>query len=169
MYDYKVHALDTATGAQRWEVTMGGVMYSSPTISNDSATIFVGSGDKVHALDAATGVQRWAVTTGGEVYSSPAVSNDGATIYIGSNDNKVYALAKRDDCGTGKYYSFTSAVCTDCPVRTYSNTTETLNCTSCFNCWTTLGPRSTFCIPMKDCLSGTFRTTTDESCVPCVT
>jgi len=69
------------------------MVWSSPTVSPDGATIFIGSNDnKVYALYAATGTEKWSFVTGGQVYSSPAVSPDGATIFIGSYDNKVYAL-----------------------------------------------------------------------------
>jgi hypothetical protein len=75
-------------------------------------------------------------------------------------------------CAAGKYgtpaaTSLSAATCTDCPVGTYSNTTGAVNCTSCFDGWTTFGPGSTFCFPMKDCLPGTWRTTDDGSCIPC--
>jgi outer membrane protein assembly factor BamB len=66
---------------------------SSPAVSPDGVSIFVGSYDsKVYALNAATGVQRWAFATGGGVLSSPAVSPDGASIFVGSIDGKVYAV-----------------------------------------------------------------------------
>jgi eukaryotic-like serine/threonine-protein kinase len=91
--DYKVYALNAATGAQRWAFSTGGYVYSLPAVSPDGASIFVGSSDnKVYALNAATGAQRWAFATGGDVESSPAVSPDGASIFVGSWDNKVYAL-----------------------------------------------------------------------------
>jgi outer membrane protein assembly factor BamB len=66
---------------------------SSPAVSKDGTTIFVGSNDnKVYALDVLTGAKKWEFQTGAWVTSSPAISKDGTTIYVGSNDNKVYAL-----------------------------------------------------------------------------
>ena len=84
------HTAAFATGAQRWSFVTGDEVDSSPAVSPDGASIFVGSYDnKVYALNAATGAQRWAFATGGYVVSSPAVSPDGASIFVGSNDNKV--------------------------------------------------------------------------------
>ena len=50
-----MYALNAATGAQRWAFATGGGVDSSPAVSPDGASIFVGSGDsKVYALNAAT-------------------------------------------------------------------------------------------------------------------
>ena len=54
----------SAPEAQRWAFVTGSIVHSSPAVSPDGASIFVGSGDnKVYALNAATGVQRWAFAT----------------------------------------------------------------------------------------------------------
>ena len=96
--DYKVYALDAATGHPRWTYATGAAA-SGPAVAG--GTVYVGSGvgvgsgaGKVHALDAATGRVRWTYTTGGPV-SDPAVA--GGTVYVGSDDQKVYAL----DAATG--------------------------------------------------------------------
>jgi len=66
---------------------------SSPAISSDGATVFVGSYDKkLYAIDAANGTLKWAFETGGNVRSSPAISSDGATVFVGSFDGKLYAI-----------------------------------------------------------------------------
>ena len=70
-------------------------MRSSPAVSPDGATIYIGSSSStVHALNAATGAEVWSFQTAYRSRSeaSPAVSPDGATIYMGSNDHSVYAL-----------------------------------------------------------------------------
>ena len=68
----------------------------SPAVSNDDATVFVGSADKkVYALDALNGTLKWTfdtADTGGAVRATPTVSRDGATVFVGSTDKKVYAL-----------------------------------------------------------------------------
>jgi outer membrane protein assembly factor BamB len=92
--DYKVYALDAATGHVRWAHTTGGAVKSSPAVA--AGIVYVGSADhKVYALDAATGHVRWTYTTGNHVDSSPAVA--AGTVYVGSDDHKVYAL----DAATG--------------------------------------------------------------------
>ena len=75
----------SAPESQRWVFGTGGYVSSSPAVSPDGATIFVGSDDyKVYALNAATGAQRWVFVTGNSVESSPAVSPVGASIVVGS-------------------------------------------------------------------------------------
>jgi len=75
---------------------------SSPAVSPDGSTVFVGSDDKkVYALIATTGAQRWAFATGGAVRSSPAVSPDGATVFVSSYDAQVYALNSNPPCSPG--------------------------------------------------------------------
>ena len=50
--DYKVYALDAVTGAKKWEFATGRHVQSSPAVSMDGTTIYVGSWDrKVYALD----------------------------------------------------------------------------------------------------------------------
>ena len=64
-------------------------MFSSPALSSDGATVFVGSNDyKLYAICATSGTQKWALhvkraVTGGKVHSSPALSSDGATVFVG--------------------------------------------------------------------------------------
>ena len=49
------HAAAFAPGDERWAFATGGRVYSSPAVSPDGASIFVGSSDsKVYALNAAT-------------------------------------------------------------------------------------------------------------------
>jgi outer membrane protein assembly factor BamB len=89
-------------GTQKWEFETGGDVYSSPAVSKNGTTIYVGSYDwKLYAIDAVTGAKKWEFETEGDeysspagsaVYSSPALSNDGTTIYVGSYDNKLYAI-----------------------------------------------------------------------------
>ena len=69
---------------------MEGNVDSSPAVSDDDDTIFVGSHDnKVYALDALTDAKKWSFKTGGRVSLSPAISNDSNDI---SWDKKAYAL-----------------------------------------------------------------------------
>ena len=86
----------TPAGVERWVytgVTGTNAISSSPCLSSDGTTVYLGATDrKVHALDAATGEPRWTYTTGGFILaSSPAVDSNGV-IYIGAYDGKLYAL-----------------------------------------------------------------------------
>ena len=86
----------TPAGVQRWVyagVTVTNGISSSPCLSSDGTTVYLGATDrKVHALDAATGEPLWTYTTGGPILaSSPAVDSNGV-IYIGAYDGKLYAL-----------------------------------------------------------------------------
>ena len=42
-HDKKVYALDAVTGAKKWEFATGDCVFSSPAVSKDGTTIFVGS------------------------------------------------------------------------------------------------------------------------------
>lgn len=86
----KIYALDAATGAEKWNATIGtGYLMSSPAVTNGS--VFIGSDDsRVYALNATTGETVWDFLTGGEVQTSPAVLN--TIVYVGSDDTSLYAL-----------------------------------------------------------------------------
>ena len=91
-WDGKLYALNSATGAKKWERALGPFIYSSPAISRDGTTIYSGSGDfALHAVSASTGAELWSFPTGYWVDSSPAVGDNG-TIYFGSWDKSVYAV-----------------------------------------------------------------------------
>ena len=73
-----LHAVRASDGTVMWTCTTGGEIHSSPTLSADGATIYVGSVDsKLYAVSASDGTQKWTHTTGDRVYSSPALSADG--------------------------------------------------------------------------------------------
>ena len=90
---------------EKWSFPTVGPVFSSPAVSKDGATIFVGAqfpepsgtGCKVYALDALNGSQKWSYSFSEEHISSPAVSKDGATIFVGTASLKlpaahIYAL-----------------------------------------------------------------------------
>ena len=96
-----------SNGTQKWVFEKGSEVRSSPAVSSDGATVFVGSVDgKVYALHANNGTQKWVFETGvwfvrfsGTMVSSPALSSDGATVFVGSN-MKAYAICANN--GTQK-------------------------------------------------------------------
>ena len=76
-----LHALDTASGAERWKYTMTSNWVSgSPAVSGD--LVYVGGDDGyLYALDAASGRERWKQKTGLSMDStSPVVS--GGLVYV---------------------------------------------------------------------------------------
>jgi outer membrane protein assembly factor BamB len=93
-------------GEQQWRFSVGGsVTLSSPVLSPDGATLYVGvetlSGGRVVAISARDGGPRAGWGSQGRVLtdaveSSPAVSADGSTIYVGSADGTLYALRAAD-------------------------------------------------------------------------
>ncbi|MDD2890719.1 MAG: PQQ-binding-like beta-propeller repeat protein [bacterium] len=78
----------------KWKTltTTTGAKYSSPTLSPDEGTIFVGcSNNKLYAFKTSDGSVRWSYVTSDEVRSTPAVGSD-TTIYIGNYSGRLYAI-----------------------------------------------------------------------------
>ncbi|MFB6121682.1 MAG: PQQ-binding-like beta-propeller repeat protein [Halobacteriaceae archaeon] len=89
-----VHALDAATGTERWRFDTGGRVKSSPTVVE--GTVYVGSDSAaVFALDAADGTEQWRSDADGYfVEASPTVVNH--TVYVGNSGNLFLALDAAD-------------------------------------------------------------------------
>ena len=93
--DDSVYAYNT-DGSMKWQsanpVPQSGDYNSSPALSADESTLFIGSdNNRLYAIWTADGTERWNVNIGGNVESSPAVASDG-TIYVGSYDGGLYAI-----------------------------------------------------------------------------
>src|SRR5439155_26832521 len=87
-------------------VATGGVVISSPAITDDGLVIF-GSHDKsIYAADAG-GKVVWRHPTGDLIWSSPALG-PGGVVYAGGDDDKVYALDVKDGA---LRWSFTTGPC----------------------------------------------------------
>ncbi|MEW6381867.1 MAG: PQQ-binding-like beta-propeller repeat protein [bacterium] len=105
-----IYALDS-NGSVRWSYQAAGEIYSSPAISADGSTIYVGStGGAVYALRSGIDYSpetrlRWKFAAEGGFYSSPAVGTDG-TVYIGSSNNTIYALDPADAANSRVKWSY---------------------------------------------------------------
>jgi outer membrane protein assembly factor BamB len=87
--DFKLYALDAATGDKRWEYETGSWVESSPVIAN--GVVYFGSNDgNLYALDARSGEKLWDFKTAYPVMSTPAVAD--GIVYFGADDYYVYAL-----------------------------------------------------------------------------
>ncbi len=87
--DYKLYALDAATGAKRWEYKTGSWVESSPAVVND--VVYFGSNDGwLYALNAHSGEKLWDFKTEFPIRSSPAVAD--GIVYFGADDYYIYAL-----------------------------------------------------------------------------
>ncbi len=98
--DYKLYALDAATGAKLWEYKTDSWVESSPAIVN--GVVYFGSNDgRLYALDAHSGEKLWDFKVKYAIRSSPAVAD--GIVYFGADDYYVYAL---DAVKGGKRWDF---------------------------------------------------------------
>jgi outer membrane protein assembly factor BamB len=91
--DGVLHALDAATGAERWTFATGGTYNAAPVAfpAVDGGIVYVGAPTgTLFALDAETGTRRWTVTVGGSL-TTPLLVYDGL-VYAGSADGNLYAF-----------------------------------------------------------------------------
>eukprot|EP00947_MAST-08B_sp_MAST-8B-sp1_P002029 g2029.t1 len=113
--DHNVYAINANTGTARWTFQTSAKVWSSPVLSRDAKTVFVGSTDfQIYAINVDDGSLKWAIQTGNKVWSSPALSPDGQTLYIGSDDYKLYAVNVDD--GTVKWVYLTSGQVESSPI-----------------------------------------------------
>jgi outer membrane protein assembly factor BamB len=99
--DGSLHAVDLATGRQRWRYkTAGPVQESSPCAAG--GLVYVGDLSGVlHAVDAASGKPRWTFKAETEIKSSPNCSAD--KVYFGSYDQNLYCLSAQSGALVWKY------------------------------------------------------------------
>merc|ERR1719399_609941 len=89
----------------RWSRSFGGDIDSTPVLSPDRKTLYLGSYDHyLYALDTATGNVKWRYTAGLEYFiidrSTPVLSHDGSVVYaasmVGSGNGNLYAIRASD-------------------------------------------------------------------------
>ena len=97
-----MHALEVATGEEKWKTTIGAGWSSESSPAVVGGTVYIGSRDNnIYALDATTGNVKWKHFTGGEVHSSPVVLD--GIVYIGSADLHLYVLDAQTGAEKWKY------------------------------------------------------------------
>ena len=84
--------LDAKSGELLWRSRLFGEQaHSSPTLSEDGKTLYVGANDgSLFAIDEESGKIQWRFQTHGEIKSTPLVLN--GSIYLTSWDENLYAL-----------------------------------------------------------------------------
>ena len=82
------------TGKEKWRFKTGLSVESTPAVSADGLSLYVGSSDTyLYCLNTATGQTKWSYKTGGAVSGgSPVLSSDNKMVYFASWDYNVYAL-----------------------------------------------------------------------------
>ncbi len=88
--------LAQAEGTRQWAYSIAGYTASSPALSPDGETIYLGveasgGAGRVLAIPRNGGALRWSVNRPQGVVTSPAVDTDG-TIYLGGDDGRFLAL-----------------------------------------------------------------------------
>lgn len=94
-------ALRAQEGSMQWPFSvMGYITLSSPSLSPDGTTVYVGvqtnTAGRVVAIRALDGGRRWDKTFTDSVDSSPAVSADGTAVYVGCSNGILYSLRASD-------------------------------------------------------------------------
>ena len=89
-------ALIVTTGRARWNVSVGGPVWSSVALGPGHA-LYVGAGSDVLCVDADTGSVRWRFTppggaAAGPSTSSPTLTPDGGALLVGAADSGVWCL-----------------------------------------------------------------------------
>jgi outer membrane protein assembly factor BamB len=115
----------TASGLGNWiwrydilqsgSLPNGSYVLSSPAISRDGSTIYVGSNDDYLYAVNSNGTLKWRHFAAGDVQSSPAVASDG-TIIFGSDTGHVSAIIDSGNGSTFKWDYPTSGAVVSSPI-----------------------------------------------------
>lgn len=87
----ELFAIDS-DGSEKWNFLVGDWVDSSPTLSPDEKTVYLGSWDNnLYAVSAESGAKLWEFETGSLIVASPAVDAAG-NVFVGSSDGFFYSL-----------------------------------------------------------------------------
>jgi outer membrane protein assembly factor BamB len=86
-----VYALDTATGARRWQHAVYGSIYASSVLDSRGVLYTGATIEHVFALDTAGGEQIWDLDVHNQVWSAPALRPDG-TLVIGDRGGLIQVI-----------------------------------------------------------------------------
>ena len=92
--DGVVHALELASGTQRWSKDLGSEVHGTPVCAAGSVIVGDNAG-VLHALDPASGAERWTFPTNGAINGAPAAS--GSTVVAATEAGTAWAI----DAATG--------------------------------------------------------------------
>jgi outer membrane protein assembly factor BamB/predicted DNA-binding WGR domain protein len=81
--DRHLHAVDSATGVEKWKTKLGKATASSPAVVDD--LVFAGTEDKLlHAVSVVTGKRRWKLELPASVDRAPTVFQDLVLVHAGA-------------------------------------------------------------------------------------
>lgn len=89
-----LHAIDPATGEDRWSFRTGDVVTGTPILGPDNSLVCTGKDGKIYSLDRKTGEKKWEYVTGGMITTSPVQGSKG-TLFAISYDKTVRAMDAR--------------------------------------------------------------------------
>lgn len=88
--DGVVHALDFATGAERWRIDLAAKVGAASPLAIDAGIVVADQAGVVHALDPENGSERWLTATGGPVAGAAALA--GGRVVVATEDGLALAL-----------------------------------------------------------------------------
>lgn len=100
----KLVALETMTGAKRWEADLTAASYSDDPVGVDGGLVFAGvQGDagKVQAFDAKTGAQQWQTDLGPYRSDEHPVAQEGVVYFEAPSPDGATASLRAADAATG--------------------------------------------------------------------
>jgi outer membrane protein assembly factor BamB len=102
-----LYALSAATGAQKWNVSVGSAISGSSPIVDAEGVIYLGTtGGKFLAVRP-DGTAKWEFKIGSGTYS-PGTLDSFGTLYFGANNGKIYALSAGEPSGPIVIPTFTT-------------------------------------------------------------
>jgi eukaryotic-like serine/threonine-protein kinase len=88
--DGDVHALDLATGSERWRIDIGAELDAATPLMIEGLLVFGARDGSVHAVDPETGAERWRATVDGPISGAAAEADGG--IVVATETGTAYRL-----------------------------------------------------------------------------